>query len=571
MSPSCENKKWIILERAPSEFLQEHKELPSILAHLLWQRNIRQRLEIEQFLNPSLNNLHDPFLFRHMKLACERIMTAIKNEEKIVIHGDYDADGIGGATILYETLREIGGKPEVFFPKRIRDGYGIAQHSAETFVSEGIQLVITCDCGIANINEIAYLKTHGVDVIITDHHQFKEIIPSAYAILHPLIPDESYPDKTLAGGGVAFKLAQGLLRLQSNATLEKESQLLDIAAISTVADMVPLRGESRVIVFYGLLQMSVSERYGIQSIVSKIKDCSTIDATTIAFHIAPRINAPGRLGDARPGFNLLTSHSSEEAEILYKEIDAINKERRSITAKAVKEAEQQIELEIQSGKNILFAYSKNWPLGIVGLIAGKLAEKYGMPALVMTDRNEEIAGSGRSFGGINLIEQLNTVASYLRVYGGHPQACGFSLKSPELLPYFEKALEESMQTNIQNPDSQGTCVDLYMQLEDITWENFRAISKLQPFGMSNREPICMCQNVILDEARMIGSTDTTVTMKVRNNAGLQQKFIGFQKSNYLRSFHLGDRVDILFQQTRNTWNGRDELQCRLIDMRHSHE
>ena len=570
---SFENQQWRVREGAPDDFLLSRPDDHRVILDILFQRNVAAD-QIDKFLSPSLGHLHDPFLFADMEKACERVFDAITNQDLIMIHGDYDADGIGGSVILVETLVALGANVHVFLPHRDGDGYGMSMPTAEKFVAQESKVVITCDCGISNISETQFLQDQGVDVIITDHHQFKDALPPAYAILHPKLPHEPYPDETLAGGGVAFKFAHGLLLHAQKINHQPAPEtvehflysMLDVAAMSTVADMVPLLGESRLIAKFGIERLARTTRMGFEVLIGDKRHEKIFDAKTFSFGIGPKINAPGRMGSPQIAFDLVRATDRDRAFELLAEINVINKQRQSATKEALATATIQVESESQKDAPILFAYHDEWPSGIVGLIAGRLKDKYNKPALVMSDRNGTVVGSGRSISGVNIIDALDAVSEHLEKYGGHPQACGFSLKDPSLLPYFEEALVNALSTTNTSSQDLTFLIDAELSLVDISWELVRDLQKLEPFGMKHERPTFLAKNVEIVDARVVGASQATVIFQFKDN-GTTLKFVGFKKSDYVTRFHLGDRVDVVFTLGVNAYNGSHEIQCSLVDMR----
>ncbi len=568
---SFENQKWRVSEGAPGDFISAHPDIHRVVLDLLSQREVS---DVSAFLSPSLDQLHDPFLFSDMTKACERVFKAIEKKELIMIHGDYDADGIGGSVILLETLVALGAEVHVFLPHRDEDGYGMSMHTAEKFVADKAGVVISIDCGISNIDEVKYLQDNSVDVIVTDHHQFKDNLPPAHATLHPKLPDEPYPDESLAGGGVAFKFAHGLLLHAHNIDRQPAPEsvehflysMLDVAAMSTIADMVPLLGESRIIAKYGIERLARTSRLGFE-ILLKDRRNDDFGPKTFSFGIGPKINAPGRMGDPRIAFDLLRANDMKVAEDLMLEIKTINNRRQTSTKSALARAKEQVESEAQRDNPILFAYHDDWPSGIVGLIAGRLKDAYQKPALVMSSRNGTVVGSGRSVNNVNIVRALDVASQYLEKYGGHPQACGFSLKDPSLLPYFEEELVKIVSAMEGVHDDPEFHVDCELRFCDVTWELVRDLQKLEPHGMKNEEPVFLSRNVEVAHAQVVGNSGSTIIMQLVDDDGNMLKFVGFGKAEYVTKFNLGDRVDVVYRLGINSYNGRQEIQCSLIDMR----
>lgn len=521
--------------------------------------------DTHEFLtNTYQHHGHDGFLFRDMEKAVDRIARAQKNNECVAIFGDYDADGICGAAILHETLLYLGITSEVFLPDRNTHGYGLQKEIIDEMKQKNCTILITCDCGISNIEEIAYANTQTIETIVTDHHQFKETLPAAFAILHPLVPHEDYPGKTLSGGGVALKFAESLCEKISGDKKFTES-LHDLAAIAAVADMVPLQTESRLLTKVGIEHMRNNPRAGLQALFTTHNiEPHTINARTIGFDIAPRINAPGRITTPHLAFKLLTTHSPVAAAQLLQEIDVLNKERSSITSKAVVEARAQIEKEQQHHANVIFAYAPHWKVGILGLIANKLKDEYNCAALVMTKRGNHIVGSARSPKTINITAALNQVTQYLHAHGGHPQAAGFSIGDESLLSSFEEALREVVKSEIIA--EKKLSIDTIAKFSELQYDLVPFIRQCEPFGMGNEELRATSQKVTIENIESLGARGTTLRFTLSQN-GILKKAIGFQKSSWIPHLHIGDVVDIAYTISTNTFRGVTELQLSLEDIK----
>ncbi|MDO8598688.1 MAG: DHH family phosphoesterase, partial [bacterium] len=388
-------RQWTVAPVVPPEFLKQFPELPELVVQLLYQRGVRTREEIDAFLHPDYDDLHDPFLFRDMQRAVDRCVRARDAGERVLVHGDYDADGVSGATVLLDTLEGIGCTVDVFIPHRERDGYGFGLPGLEYARSVGVRIIITCDCGIANAATVKAANDAGIDVIVTDHHVFPTdpvsgapMLPPAYATLHPKLPGETYPYPDLTGGGVAFKLAQALTRADAASISPRlpegfEKWLLDAAAISTVADYGPLIGENRTIVTYGLIVLAKTRRVGLRALyeVAGITP-ERITPTTIGFQIAPRINAAGRLDHASEALALLRCRDASEGRVLAEKLQVTNTERQRLVAEATKEALTQ--MGSLADHRFPIVVGDSWVPGIVGLVATKLRDQFHRPAIALT-------------------------------------------------------------------------------------------------------------------------------------------------------------------------------------------
>lgn len=590
-------KNWKLLESPPSSFYEEFPELPKVVANLLYHRNIRTQQAIDEFLNPDYSkDVHDPFLFKNMKKAVERIFTAIEKNERIVIHGDYDADGVSASTILFTTLKNLGAKElDVFLPHRETDGYGLNSRTVDLLHGQGTKVIITCDCGISNTEEVNQAEKLGMNVIITDHHSIPIVLPGAFAIIHPKVAGETYPDQGLAGGGVAFKLAQALLFThQENHTtlLDGESHqafekwLLDMVAIASVADMVPLIGESRTLTKYGLIVLNKTKRLGLKKLFLEAgimeQDGSLkkeITADTIGFQIAPRINAAGRLDHANVAFKLLVAEKGTDAVDFAFELGKNNSDRKTKTDTFVKEAIEQIEKGNQKENPILFVIGEDWTTGIVGLIASRLKEKYQKPTIAMAHNDGQITGSGRSIPGFNMIESLQEIPEHFLKFGGHPMACGFTLKENEKMAEFQSALIKKYNEKTKGLNMSPTLfIDAEVELKDINWELYEDLDKFKPFGQANERPKYLVQGVNVTGLEQMGSNKQHLKLLVRQNGGNIKKTIGWrmceesedpQSINWAKELSIGDKVDLVFEVDVNEWNGNRELQLTIVDLKKS--
>ncbi len=577
------NKIWKILDPAPKSFLKKFPELPIEVANLLYHRNIKTQEAMDEFLNPDyINDIHDPFLFQDMDKAIERINKAIEKQEKIIIHGDYDADGVSSAVILASTLRHLGSENvDVFLPHRETDGYGLNKNTIQNLSDEKTNLIITCDCGVSNVEEIEMANSLGIDVIVTDHHAVPKTPPPAIAIIHPQVPGEPYPDKGLAGGAVAFKLAQGLLKNHKCDHEGFEKWLLDMVAIASVADMVPLLGESRTLTKYGLLVLSKTRRLGLQKLFleSKLLDDNgkfkrDISADTIGFQIAPRINAAGRMNHANVAYNLMMAEDEKEADKLAKELDGNNKDRQKITEKLVREAVKDVEKN-QADSPVLFYLGEKWSTGLVGLIAGRIKEQYQKPCIIMAVNNGEITGSGRSVTGFNLIGSLQEIPEYFDKFGGHPMACGFTLADKDKLEEFKEKLIEKFKEKTKDIDMAPVLnIEAEIDLDKVDWDLFDTLDKFKPFGVANEKPKYLARDITITSLKPVGQDGKHLTIMVKHNSDKIRKTIGWSLcngigTNWCEELKKDDKIDMVFEVDLNEWNGNRELQLTIVDLKKS--
>ena len=587
-------KKWVILPPPPEDFIAAHPELPPSIVRLLWNRNLKTQAQIDEFLNPDYSqDLHDPFLFNDMAKAVAIIFDCLANHKKITVHGDYDADGVCAAVVITAALKKLGGTDvNVFLPHRETDGYGLNPRTVQYLKDNGTQLIITCDCGISNTAEIKLAKELGLLVIVTDHHAMPKEFPPADAIIHPLVPGEQYPDKGLAGGGVAFKLVQGLLKehAKSNAALPDgqtheacEKWLLDMVAISTVADMVPLLGESRTLVRYGLTVMSKTRNVGLRQLLvtaglmtddGQLKR-RALSAENISFQIAPRINAAGRMDHANAAFALLAAETLDDAQRLAAQLQQSNVDRQKLTEQLVTAARGEIRVSRQANEPIIYVLGQNWSVGILGLIASKIKEEFYKPTLVMTQVNGVITGSGRSIKQFNMIRALQEMPEFFSKFGGHPQACGFSLQSADVLEAFKAALKERVVRDTASADvTPQVSIDAEVDLSEVDWRLYDLLQKFEPFGQANEPPRYAAYGLTVVAIEPVGSDGKHLRLMLKHNSHVVRKTIGFGLGDpdrcghdWKESLKPGDLIDMIFTVGVNEWNGNRELQLTIEDLR----
>ncbi len=592
-------KKWIISPTVPNDFFNSHPELPPIVTQLLYNRNIKTQDQIDEFLNPDYSqDIHDPFLFNDMNKALEIIFLNIKQQKNIVVHGDYDADGVCASAIIVSSLKQIGAKNiSVFLPHRETDGYGLNLNTVKALKEKNTDLIITCDCGVSNTPEVKLTKELGMSIIITDHHSIPAEIPPADAIIHPKIPGEKYPDKGLCGGAVAFKLVQALLKKhkETNQTLLDgqsheafEKWLLDLVAIASIGDMVTLLGESRTLTRYGLTVLNKTRNIGLKKLmfVAGILDENnqpkrgTIDAHTIGFQIVPRLNAAGRMDHANSAYALLMATDEHEAEDLAWQLNQNNLDRQKLTENLVNQATKQIKDTDQEKNPALFAYGEDWPTGVLGLVSGRLKDMFYKPSLAMGKNSDgEIVGSGRSISEFNLIAAMQERPDFFDKFGGHPQACGFTLKSVSTLDEFKKFLNEKVSKETNNLELVPQInIDSIVDLDEIDWKMYDLLQKFEPFGMNNEEPIYAACSLTIINIDSVGQDGKHLRMNLKHNSQTIKKTIGFglgdinkHPDDCKNTLHPGDKIDIAFCISVNEWNGNRDLQITIHDIKKSAE
>ncbi len=539
---------------------------------LLVDRGYGNAKERECFLFPDFaRDLHDPFLFSQMERVVARIGVAKENGETVGVFGDYDADGVTSSVIIREALKALGIPVVVYIPEKLSEGHGFNYQAIDFFEAAGARLVLTLDCGMTNHTEIAEAKRRGRDIIIVDHHHVPEILPDAFAIINPKITDETYPFRELCGAGTSFKVAQALYRTYLPKQEEQLKWLLDVVAIGTVADVMPLVGENRALVRYGLLVLAKTRRIGFQEMFSvggmRIDEHSKPDARMIGFRIAPRINAASRMAHAILAHNLLMEEDRVRARTLALELDAHNVARQKIST-ATTDAVRRLAEEKYRDKKFIFAVDEHYPFGIVGLVAGRIANEFRKPTCVLTKGIETSQGSFRSIPGLNIIETLERCGDMLVKFGGHSQAAGMTIRNDRLEEFYERfsALVEAALTD--NDIVPELSIDMPLLPEHITQKLLRDLSLFAPFGEGNPEPVFALQNVRVEEARLVGNGKKHLKLRLAPvQGGVSFDAIGFSFGEDWNDLKLGEALDVVFQLSENTWNGLTSVQLKLLDMK----
>lgn len=552
---------WKINEQKPDAgFFEVAKKakLSQTAAQILYHRGIDSQAKLEAFLNPSLEQLHDPYLLHDMERAVTRIRSAIEEGEQILVYGDYDADGMTSSSIVKEALEMLGAEVRVYLPNRFTDGYGPNESVYRYFIEEeGISLIVTVDNGVAGHEAIAYAQGQGVDVIVTDHHSMPEQLPEAYAIIHPEHPDAAYPFKYLAGCGVAFKLACALLE-----TIPTE--LLDLVAIGTIADMVSLTDENRVMVKYGLEILKQTERIGLQELlaVSEV-DFTDIDEETIGFKLAPQLNALGRLDDPNPAVELLTGFDDDEAKNIAQMINAKNEERKELVQSVYLQAMAMVD----ASKPVQVLAKEGWNLGILGIVAGRILEEIGLPVIVLSiDEEGRAKGSARSIEAVNIFDALNAHRDLFIAFGGHSGAAGMTLDASKL-PDLEQILSDYIAANQIDLSSKSTLnLDDEIHFDSLSLETLEDLAKLSPFGMDHKKPIFYLRDFSVKQARTMGQDGSHLKLRL-SQAGKDYDLVAFHKGGQLLDFQQAQHLELAVTLSVNKWNGNTSLQLMLVDAR----
>ncbi len=537
------------------------------IARALCNRGVSGFDEAREFFRPDLDFLPSPFLFRDMRKAVNRIVKAVEAGEKILIYGDYDVDGTAGTALLYLFLRSQGAEVAYYINDRFSEGYGLSEagvvHAAELKAS----LVITVDCGIMASREVRLFADKGIEVIVCDHHE-PDDLPPAYAILNPKVPDCGYPFRELCGCGVALKLIHGFSE-SAGKSQEEWQQFIDLAAIATAADMVPLEKENRVFMHKGMELLQKTPREGIREMLALIGvEPRALGMTQIAFGIAPRINAAGRMHTARTAVEWLIAGSRDEARLHAVELDRLNAERRQTDAGMLKSAEAMVDGHFASYCSSVVLYHEDWHLGVLGIVASRLQEKYYLPTVIMGRREGVVKGSVRSVQGLNIFDVLRQCGHFLEHFGGHDAAAGITLK-PEKIPGFRKQFDRICSEKLTlDQRRKELLIDSPLSLESVTGKFLNVLRQFGPFGQGNREPLFLSTNLRLSGLpRLLKGKH--VKFAVKDAAGRIHDVIAFGREDIYRELERGSRrtFSMVYALEENEWNGRKGIQLKLKDMK----
>ena len=527
------------------------------VARLLYSRGVKDQEALSHFLTPTLDDLHDPYLLHDMDKAVERIRRAIEDGEFILIYGDYDADGMTSASIVKESLEQLGAEVAVYLPNRFTDGYGPNASVYKYFIEQqGISLIVTVDNGVAGHEAIDLAQSMGVDVIVTDHHSLPEVLPDAYAIVHPEHPDADYPFKHLAGCGVAFKLACALLE-------EVQVELLDLVAIGTIADMVSLTDENRIMVQYGLEVLRNTQRMGLQEMFN-IAGIARNDVTeeTVGFQLAPRLNALGRLDDPNPAIDLLTGFDDEEARDIALMIHEKNEERKEIVQAIYQEAKAMVD----PAKKVQILAKEGWNPGVLGIVAGRLLEELGQTVIVLNLEDGRAKGSARSIEALDIFEALAPHRNLFIAFGGHAGAAGMTLEADKLDTLSEVLESYVLDKGLDATTKNNLSLDEELDLEALTIDVVKNFERLAPFGMDNQKPVFYIRDFQIENARAMGASNAHLKLKIfRGTSNFE--VVAFGKGSLAAEFSQAKGLELAVTLSVNQWNGQTTLQLMMVDAR----
>ena len=565
------NKRWKIREvydDYSAKSLADSLNISDVLSRLLIQRDITSFSQAKYFFRPSLDSLHDPFLMNGMETATYRVITALTENQLIMVYGDYDVDGTCSTALLYLFLKELGAKVEFYIPKRLTEGYGINLIGIDHAKSRNTSLIISVDCGITAVEETDYAKHLGIDLIICDHHQPKEQIPDALAVLDPLKPDCDYPFVYLSGAGVAFKLAQGVS--ERIGKRELPLKYLDLVALAGAADIVPLIGENRILVKEGLEQINSNPRPGILALI-KSSNMQPGDLTSgqIVFSIAPRINAVGRMGDAERAVELLITESTDEALKMAQILETENYQRRKIDEDTFSMAQDIVENSIDlTADTAIILHQETWHAGVIGIVASRLVEKYYRPTIILTTAGGVAKGSARSISNFNIYDALKKCEDLLIHFGGHQAAAGLAVEMDKLTEFkfkFNQVAKEAITEDDLTPEIK---IDSKLKFSEITPKFLRIIDQFAPFGPGNMKPIFLSENVeIGNKPKIVGTNHVVATLK-QNGSDKLFECIGFNMAEYyVEMTKTNCKADIVYNIDKSARNGMSFPQLRLKDIK----
>jgi len=527
------------------------------IAKILNVRNITDMTSVKKYFSDEYEEGYDPFLMHDMQKAVDRINEAIENEEKILVYGDYDADGITSTVLLVETLISMGANVSSYIPNRFEEGYGPNKEAFTKIIDSGITLIITVDNGIAGVEEVDLANELGCDVIVTDHHKIQDTIPNAYAIIHPEHPEGNYPFKKLAGVGVAFKLAHALLEIFPDF-------LLDLVAIGTIADMVSITDENRIFVKQGLELINEDPRIGLKMLLELSGIDTKIDEQTVGFYIAPKLNSIGRMDSAKLGLTFLMAEEPVTARALAEQIEQYNIQRKQVTEDIVKDVISKIENSEKKQKNVIMV-SGEYHEGVLGIVASNIVEKYQKPVFIMNEKEGVLKGSARSIFDFNIYVAMNKISDLFLAFGGHTLAAGFSFEKSNF-EKIEEFLDNEFEEFKQNNDLKANKnIDIVTSLEDISYQFLNSLDALKPYGMDFEKPTVLIENAMVLNKAYFGSEKQYLRLTIADEVG-NLDCITFKDSVTFDKVEKNDIIDLVCNIDKNNFNGHTKLQAHIIDI-----
>lgn len=562
---SLQSRRWQVAQPVGPDQLARFPGLSPLIVQLLYNRGMTDPGAAGDFLAGRFG-LDNPFALAGVPAAVTRLRRAIRRQERIAVYGDFDTDGVTATALLVEALSAVGARVEPYIPHRVDEGYGLHLEALRDLYRQGVRVVVTVDCGIRSLEEVKR-ASRGLHLIVTDHHSLAAELPPAVAVINPKRPDSTYPFRDLAGVGVAFKLAQALLRAEqrrSQPASLAEEQLLDLVALGTVADLVPLIGENRTLVQQGLEQVNQHPRPGVEALMAEAGvRRGEVDAATIGFRLAPRLNAAGRIDTAMLAYQLLSSRDPLETRNLAQRLGQLNRRRQELTEQTVAEAEAQVLADDPQARLYLAASPRFLP-GIVGLAASRLTEAYYRPSVVVELGEEQSRGSCRSIAEFDITAALDQCSDLLIRYGGHRAAAGFTVATHKLdvLAHRLKAIAAKQLAGVDlRPQLE---IEVELPLEDVDWATHALLQQMEPCGMDNPKPVLLSRGVEVRDRRAIGDEQKHLKLGLRDSRGVFWDAVFFRHGHLLTD--LPDRVDLAYTLEANVWNGRKRLQLNVQDV-----
>ena len=559
------NKIWKI-KKIDESLVKEYMTkfgVTNITAKMLIAKQIEES-KVQSYLNPDISKLYDPYLLEDMDKMVERIIVAKEKNEKVAIYGDYDVDGITSITLMYSFLKDLGLDVMYYLPDRQEEGYGLNKNAILMLKEQGISLIITVDCGISAVEEVEYACSLGLDVCITDHHECSETLPKAYSIVNPKRPDSKYPFNSLAGVGVSFKV---LNAISKKLQMSEESYLkyLDVAAVGTIADIVPLIDENRIITANGLKMLQNTKNEGLKALM-KVAKINIVDSDNVSFGLAPRINASGRMADATVAVKMLLSTNPLEAYNYAKVLDEQNVLRQDVERKIYDEAVERIEKEGLSKKKSIVIEGNNWHQGVIGIVASKLTEKYLKPVILLTYDDEKAKGSGRIPQGISLYDALIECKDYLVAFGGHELAAGLTLETKNI-PAFKEKFEETITKMKPDDFVRNIEIDFEVSKKDMTFDTINEIEALAPFGQKNKRPVFVYKNLKVVSVSTL-KDNKHLKFKLQDE-NFTVDAIFFKAGDRRDEVMLSDKIDVVLTMSVNEFMGYKNIQFLVVDFKKS--
>lgn len=565
-----QEKLWVFraFDSALQNTLARQLSISPVTASVLLARGVTTPGEATRWMSSVQGGLHDPFLLPDMEPAVERLHMALSREEQVCFYGDYDVDGVSATSLYLSFYQGLGGHACGYIPHRVREGYGLNEGAVRRLAQEGVSLLVTSDCGTTSHHEIAVARELGMDVIVTDHHQTDATMPAALAVLNPHRRDAVYPFKGLCSAGLAYKVVSAYQQRYGSGDVDPES-CLDLVALATVADIVPLQDENRILVREGLMQITRGARCGIRALKQVAGIAKACTSETIGFRLGPRLNAAGRLDHAMLCVQLLTTNSDQEAMRIAEQLEQLNRQRQQVEEGITDEAAASLKEEASAAAIVLG--SRDWHLGVVGIVAARLVDRFHRPSIVVAIDDQGVGkGSARTVEGFDLYQGLSECKDLLEAYGGHPSAAGLTLKASRLEEFRRRFCDVAAQWAGSARRVPTLHVDAEVKLTDVNFDLIQELESLHPFGAGNPEPTLAVRGLDVVDARVVG--EKHLKLRVRQGRSFIFDSIGFRMGSYeelgLRS---GRPVDLAFSPERNHWNGYDRVQLRIKALRMSGE